>query len=196
MSTGTLEREARGDHGFWKAHARVQKWTDEQVAYAQRKSGLLVLDTDALLAIVDPYETVEAPGNLLTTAGLGRLTSLLIAGGGQGATNTATRLGVGDGSTTAVVGDTDLSAASGSTHRYFQVMDATYPSASGGVVTFKATFDASTANFQWSEWGIDIGTPTVSGGTTVAAVLLNHKIASLGTKVTGIWGLTVTITIS
>ncbi len=193
MSTDLLER---GDTARWAAHATVQKWDDEQVLWAQRKSGLLTLDGDQLLALVAPYETIESPGNLLTTAGLGRLTSLLIAGGGQGATNTATRLGVGDGSTAAAIGDTDLAASSGSSHRYFQVMDATYPQQSGGVVTFKATYDTSTANFQWSEWGIDVGTPTVSGGTTVAALLLNRKVASLGTKVSGSWALTTTITIS
>ncbi len=180
----------------WSAHARVEKYDDDQVDWVRRRSGILAPNGDQLAAHVRPYEVTEAPGNLLTTAGLGRLTSLLIAGGGQGATNTATRLGVGDGSTAAAIGDTDLAASSGSTHRYFQVMDATYPQQSGGVVTFKATYDTSTANFQWSEWGTDIGTPTVSGGTTVAALMLNRKVASLGTKVSGSWVLTTTITIS
>jgi hypothetical protein len=132
----------------------------------------------------------------LTTAGLTRLASLLIAGGGQGATNTSARIGVGDTSTAATIADTDLAAASGSTHRYFQPMDATFPSASAGVITFKSTFATGDGNFAWAEWGIDIGTPTVSGGTTVAATLLNRKVASLGTKVSGAWALTATITLS
>ena len=59
----------------------------------------------------EPYETITAPGNLLTTAGLNRLTSLMIGAGGQAATNTATRLGVGNSATAAAVGQTDLQAA-------------------------------------------------------------------------------------
>lgn len=193
MTTDTLDRK---DSLKWSAHATVQRWDDEQTAYVQRKSGLLTPSGAQLEALLAPYETTEHPGNLLTTAGLTRLTSLLIAGGGQGATNTATRLGVGDTSTTATVGDTDLAAASGSTHRQFKVMDATFPSASAGVVTVKSTYATGEGNFAWAEWGIDIGTPTVADGTTVAATLLNRKVASLGTKVSGTWALTVTITIS
>lgn len=180
----------------WRARARVRKWDDDQVEWVRSRTGVLDPQGDLLGAHIDPYETVEADGNLLTTAGLGRVTSLIIAGGGQGLTATATRLGVGDSSTAANVADTDLGAASGSTHRYFQVMDATYPSQSGGVITAQATYNSSTANFAWAEWGLDIGTPTVAGGTTVAAVLLNHKITALGTKATGTWTLQVTITFS
>jgi hypothetical protein len=184
------------DTGRWHAHALVQKWTDDQVAWVRTKTGILRPSGDLLAEYITP-EVVEADGNLLTTAGLTRLTSLLTGGGGQAATSTATRLGVGDGSTGALVGDTDLSAASGSTHRYFQVMDATYPSVSGGTITCKSTYDSSTANFNWAEWGIDVGSPTVSAGTTVNACLLNHKTsAALGTKSGGTWSLTASISIS
>lgn len=193
MTTSVLERN---DSAHWSAHLRVDKYSDDQVAWVAGRTGILAPDGDLLAAHLTPYETIEHPGNLLTTAGLGRLTSLLIAGGGQGATNTSCRLGVGDGVTAAAVSDTDLAAASGSTHRYFQVMDATYPQQSGGVVTFKATYDGSTANFTWAEWGIDVGTPTVSAGTTVGALLLNRKVAASGAKATGTWVATATITIS
>lgn len=186
----------RADIIRWHAHALVEKWTDEQVAWVRTRTGILTPSGDLLRQFIKPV-TVEVDGNLLVTAGLTRLTSVLTGGGGQAATNKATRLGVGDGSGTAAVGDTDLSASAGATHRYFQVMDATYPSTSAGVITFKATYDSSTANFAWSEWGIDIGTPTVSGGTTVGACLLNHKTsAGLGTKSGGTWVLTSTITVA
>lgn len=186
----------KGDSLKWTARAKVEKYDDDQVDWVRRRSGILAPTGDQLAAHVRPYEITEELHNLLTTAGLGRITSLIIGGGGQAATATAARLGVGDGSTAAAIGDTDLSASSGTSHRYFQVMDATYPQQSAGVMTFKATYDTSTANFQWSEWGIDIGTPTVTGGATVSAVLLNRKVASLGTKVSGSWVLTTTITIS
>jgi hypothetical protein len=181
MITDTL----KGDSLKWTAHAKVES-----------KSGILAPSGDLLAVHVDPYEVTEAHSNLLTTAGLGRITSLIIGGGGQAATATAARLGVGNSSTAAVVGDTDLAASSGSGNRQFQVMDATYPQQSAGVMTFKSTFATGEANFVWNEWAIDIGTPTVTAGTTVNAVLLNRKVASLGTKVSGSWVLTTTITIS
>jgi hypothetical protein len=186
----------KGDSLKWTARARVDKYDDDQVAYVRRRSGILAPSGDLLAAHVKPYEVTEALHNLLTTAGLGRITSLIIGGGGQAATATATRLGVGNSSTAAAIGDTDLAASSGSGNRQFQVMDATYPQQSAGVMTFKSTFATGEANFVWNEWCIDIGTPTVAAGTTVAALMLNRKVASLGTKVSGSWVLTTTITIS
>lgn len=145
-----------------------------------------------------PYHESHLPGNLLTTAGLNRVGSLIIAGGGQGFSNLATRIGVGDGVGTAAVGDTDLSAAAGSTHRFFQPADSSFPSQTNGIITVQATFTSANGNFNWNEFGCDIGTPTVSGGTTVNAVLLNHKTSiAQGTKSAGqTWVATATITLS
>lgn len=181
----------------WHAQAVVEKWDDDQVAYVAKLTGIKAPSGDLLAAHVKPYGVATADRNLLTTAGLTRLTSLLTAAGGQGLTNTATRLGVGNGTGTAAIGDTDLSAAAGSSNRWFQIMDATYPQTAAGVVTAKATFASADGNFAWNEWGLDIGTPTVTSSATVGATLLNHKTsAALGTKSTGSWALTVTITIS
>lgn len=143
---------------------------------------------------VPSYKTTEF-GNLLTTAGLNRLTSLLIGGGGQAMTNTATRIGVGNGTTAAAVGDTNLSGAS----KWFQIMSATYPQQSNGVVTLQAAFASGDGNFAWDEFGIDIGTPTVTSSATVAALLFNHKVAAgaQGTKAAGqVWTATATVTFS
>lgn len=188
---------AAGDSIHWSPVALVEKYDDDQTAWVTSRTGIHTpLARDFEAAGVRPYEVVEKAGNLLTTAGLNRLTSLMIAGGGQGATNTATRLGVGNSSTAAAVGQTDLQASSGSSNRQFQVMDATYPQQSNGVLTFKSTFATGEANFAWAEWCVDIGTPTVSAGTTVAALMLNRAVQSLGTKASGTWVLTATITIS
>jgi hypothetical protein len=149
-----------------------------------------------LAAYYEP-ETIDADGNLVTTAGLTRIMSLIIAGGGQGADNTHTRIGVGDSSTAAVIGQTDLQAAAGSTHRYFMTMDATYPSASAAVITAKATFASADGNFAWQEWCVDITSGTAAAGNTVGATMLNRKVVSLGTKVSGsVWSLTITFTLS
>jgi hypothetical protein len=181
----------------WSPVATVEKYDDDQTEWVARKSGIVSPRGAHFEAHgVKPYETIVAPGNLLTTAGLQRLTNLMIAAGGQGATNTATRLGVGNSATAAAVGQTDLQASAGSSNRQFQVMDATFPTAVSGVLTFKSTFATGEANFVWNEWAVDIGTPTVSAGTTVAALMLNRAVQSLGTKVSGSWVLTTTITIS
>lgn len=193
VSSGIAARDSIS----WRPVALVEKWDADQLAFVQRRTGILAPTGDVLSAHVAPYEVVEAAGNLLTTAGLNRITSLIIAGGGQGATNTSARLGVGNSTTAAAVGQTDLQAAAGAGNRQFKIMDATYPQQSNGVLTFKSTFASGDANFAWEEWCVDIGTPTVADGTTVSALMLNRKVQSLGTKTSaGTWALTATITIS
>lgn len=195
MTAALLERR---ESISWLPVAHVDKYDDDQTQWVIDKTGLLRPAGDDFKRLgVKPSDTADDIGNLITTAGLNRLTSLLIAGGGQGLTNTATRLGVGNGAGSAAVGDTDLGAAAGSGNRWFQIMDATYPQQSNGVLTVKATWATGDGNFAWNEWGIDVGTPTVSSGNTVAALLFNHKTsAALGTKASGSWALTVTVTIA
>ena len=185
-----------GDFAKWSPVAVVEKWDEDQTEWVRRKTGILEPSGDVLSQHVAPYEVRESVGNLLTTAGLNRLTSLLIGAGGQALTNTATRLGVGNSNTAAAVGQTDLQAAAGAGNRQFKVMDATFPQQSNGVVTAKATYPTGEANFVWNEWCLDIGSPTVADGTTVNAVMLNRRVESLGTKASGSWALTVTVTIS
>lgn len=181
----------------WTGRLIVEKFDEDQTAAALARTGLTAPTGDDFAALgMAPREVVESGPNLITTAGLGRLASLLI-GTGQAATNTSARIGVGNSSTVASAGQTDLQAASGSSNRWFQVMDASYPQVSGAVVTFRATFGTSDGNFAWAEWGIDIGTPTVSSGATVSATLLNRKVASNGTKTAGAtWVATAPITFS
>jgi hypothetical protein len=177
-------------------HWTVSRWDAEQTGWVKRRTGLLTPGIDDFhQAGVQPYLTTEVHGNLATTAGLTRLTSLLTAGGGQAIVATSARIGVGNGGGTAAVGDTDLSASAGSSNRWFQVLDATYPQVSGGVLTLKATFGGSDANFAWSEFGIDIGTPTVTSGATVNATLFNHKTAiAQGSKASGqTWAATASV---
>jgi len=183
----------------WQAHAHVDKYDADQTKYAQLKSGILAPTAAVFTALgIKPSDTADRADNLLTTAGLTRLVSLMVAAGGQAPTNTAARIGTGDGAGSAAVGDTDLSAAAGSTHRWFQVMDATFPTIAAAVITFKSTFGTADGNYAWNEWGIDIGTPTVSSSNAVSATLLNHKTsAALGTKASGsTWAFTTTITFS
>ncbi len=145
-----------------------------------------------------PYdEEIVVDGNLLTTAGLVRLLNLLI---GTAATQafdaTHTRIGVGNGSTAAAVGDTDLSASAGSTNRWFQLVSGAGSVTTGPPtkVSFSATFGTSDGNFAWQEFTVDQGT---ASGNTVTAPMLNRKVQSLGTKVAGsTWTMTVEITLT
>ena len=74
-------------------------------------------------------------------------------------------------------------------------MDATYPSRSTNVITFRATFSTGEANFAWNEWGIWNSTST----TDANANMLNRKVEdpSLGTKTSAqSWQITADITIT
>lgn len=169
---------AVSDSGLWHCHWQVRKYEDTAAHTAGRA-----------------YEVNDITGNLLTTAGLGRIATLLTAGTGNLISSTTARVGVGNGAGTAAIGDTDLSASAGSTNRWFQTCTVTIPS---NVLTFAATFASGDGNFAWQEFGIDIGTATVSSGNTVGTVLLNHKTSiAQGTKASGqVWTATATITIS
>jgi len=180
----------------WWPKVLVEKYDDDQVSWVSRKSGVKVPQGDLLRSLVTPYATAESEGNLLLTAGLNRMTALIIAAGGQAGTNTAARIGVGNSATAAAIGQTDLQAAAGAANRWFQIMDATFPTQANGVITYKATWATGDGNFVWNEWGVDIGTPTVTSSAVVNANMFNRAVASLGTKVSGSWVLTATITIS
>jgi hypothetical protein len=100
--------------------------------------------------------------------------------------NANARLGVGDSTTAFAVGQTDLQAP---TNKMRKAMDATYPTRATNVLTFRATFSTSEANWVWNEWGVF---NAASGGT-----MLNRKVENLGPKGSSqSWELTCAITIS
>lgn len=171
--------EEQKETGFWAVDFMVEKWHKPiDHFYGQT-----------------PDEVVHGERNVLTTAGITRMLSLLIGAGGQAFTNTHARLGVGNGNTAATAADTDLAGAS----KLYHGMDATFPSVATNVVTFKATFADAEANFAWTEWAIDCGgAGTGATNAVVVAPLLNRRVpgTSLGTKTGGIWTLTVTVTIT
>ena len=187
----------------WKAHAKVSKFTAEQERIALEvaaREGIPI--HEALLRDHTPYEVTEEEGNLLTRLGLHRMWDRFIGtASNQALDATHTRIGVGDGVTAAATTDTDLSAAAGSTHRWFQLVGSVATigaGASSGVLTVVATFATGDGNFAWNEFGIDIGTATVTSSNTVNAVLLNHKTSiAAGTKASGaVWTATATITLA
>lgn len=133
-----------------------------------------------------PYEVLEFPGNLLTTNGANALLTAVTGGSITAFNNANSRLGVGDSTTAAAAGQTDLQAA---TNKLRKGMDATYPSISGNRCDWRATFGDSEANWQWNEWAVF---NAASGGT-----MLNRRVeGSANTKASGTWTLTGYITLS
>jgi hypothetical protein len=123
---------------------------------------------------------------------------LIIGGGGTAFSNGNAAVGVGNSSTSAAAGDTALLG----TARY-NAADATYPQQSNGVITVQATFDTGEANFAWEEWCWVIAPSPITEGATLTSlssgteVMLNRKVASMGTKGPGSsWVFTTTVTLS
>lgn len=107
-------------------------------------------------------------------------------------TNATTYTGVGDSSTAAAVGQTDLQAA---TNKLRKAMDTNYPAIQGEQsVTdrqfkVRSTYGSTDANYDWREFAIFNAS---SSGT-----MLDRFVSSQGTKVSGqVWQLDVTITFS
>lgn len=154
----------------WKANWTVEKWFDES-DYSRG------FPSD---------ETIEVEGNLLVSAGITALLTLLIGGGGTAYNAANTYLGVGSSTQVAAIGDTNLVASS---EKFRQLVESPYPTVAGSVVTFQSTFGINDGNFAWNECG---AFNHISAGT-----MLNRKIVTLGTKTSGaVWTLKLTITIS
>lgn len=184
---GVSERQAEVQDGVqdalrWKCITRVEKYEGE---YEPGKT---------------PVEVVEREGNLLMYGGASCLWQCLIGNGtttaGQSLTyfnNANAAIGVGDSSAAAAATQTNLQAT---TNKLRKGMDATYPqhtdgTASGSAsITFKSTFGTADANFAWNEWGL------FNSATDGTGRMLNRKVESLGTKTSGSWVLTITLTLS
>jgi hypothetical protein len=168
------------EHGLWACHTRVEKFD-----HLPSDLGLSqdVWDLEVLAGHIEPYEVGDVEGNILVTAGITALLNLLIAAGGTAFNNANANLGVGDSATAAAIGQTDLQAAS---NKVRAAMVATYPQVATNTVTFRSDFTA--ANFVWNEWG--------TFNAAAAGTMLNRKVEALGTKASGTWTLTVTITIT
>jgi hypothetical protein len=151
----------------WEGRARVDKF------YA---------DDD--LARATPYETVESDPNLLLTAGATALLTRLTGTGVTAFDATNAHLCVGNGTTTPVVGQTDLQGAS----KFRKVVDAA-PIVASNTLQLVATFLVADANFDWLEAGV--------ANAAAGATLLNRFLQSFGTKTSSLqWTLTITCTVS
>jgi len=166
----------------------------------------LVAAVERMRRDATPYEVAEFD-NLLLNAGINSLeniftgnTSAANTGGAAAGTNAVfnnaqTRIGIGDSTTAAAATQTDLQAA---TNKWWQVMDATYPSVSGQVISFRITVAGGNGNFAWQEWGIDnCGGSNATSTTRSGGAMLNRAVSAQGTKTSGqTWVPTATLTLS
>jgi hypothetical protein len=154
--------------------------------------------------IGDPENIEEAFGNLLLNEGIQRLMDMTMIAtvtsnqvAGNPWSNANAFIGVGDTATAEAATQTELLAAAAATNRFYKVMSATYPIRTNQSVDFRADFTSTEANFAWQEWTVAAGATTASGaGFLTGTINLNRKVQSLGTKSTGTWTMTGTVTIS
>jgi len=133
-----------------------------------------------------PYETLEFTRNGLLNEGINMIWTLVCGGAGTAFNATYARIGVGDSSAAYAASQTDLQASS---NKLYKAMDSSYPTyGTSQKATFKSSFATSEANFAWNEWTVDNGSS--------AAINLNRKVESLGTKTSGTWALTVELSLA
>ena len=120
----------------------------------------------------------------LTNAGRDYLTQVAIGETIDAFNNTNAHIGVGDGTTAFVATQTDLVGA----NKTRKAMEATYPQRSDNVVTFKSIFSDVQANHGWKEWAVF--------NASTDGVMLNRKVEDNGTKASGTWAITVTLTLN
>lgn len=140
-----------------------------------------------------PHEVLER-ANLLLSTGLLELLDVLKGASAYHFDATDTKIGIGDSSTAAAVGQTDLQAA---TNKAYIAMDSGWPKtrtddgALGyGVFQSKATFGTSDGNYAWNE-------AVVKNTNASSGKCLCRAVISGGTKASGsTWVATHTLTLS
>jgi hypothetical protein len=166
----------------WRCHTKVAKWHDP---------------TPGIHLVTDPDEIMEIEGNLLMYGGASVQWQTLLGNGGAGALayfNAANSyIGVGTNGNSSTPNETATATAL-TTQLARLGMDTNYPAhtdstaAAGNTCTWRGTADTNTANGQWNEWGIF---NAATGGR-----MLNRKVQALGTKASGSWQLTCTLSLA
>jgi hypothetical protein len=124
--------------------------------------------------------------NLFLTVGINELWKLFSGQSANTFNNANAQIGIGDSSTAASAGQTDLQAA---TNKTYKAQDASFPSVpASGQIQYKSTFGSSDANYVWNEFVLKH-----SG----SAICLDRGVSSMGTKASGTtWVVTLTLTIT
>lgn len=133
-----------------------------------------------------PYDVSRHSGNLLMTVGITALWNLVAGIGGTAFSNAAAYVGVGDSTTAASAGQTDLQAA---TNKLRGAVSVGSPGVSGAAISYQAIFGTALANFHWQEFAIF--------NAAAAGTMLNRVVSDQGTKTSAqSWAAVITITLS
>lgn len=158
------------ENGKWVINWEVSKFTDKFAFEAN-----------------EPYETCVAPQNVILDKGAELMLKLVC--GIEGATpfdKVNAKIGVGSDTTPENPNQTGLLASS---NKFYKTVESGYPQVSGRTMVFKATYDTNEANFDWNEFSI-------VNGDGVGGIALNRKVQNLGKKVSGIWSIQITISVT
>lgn len=201
IRAGTALAEAGGHRTLFT----VEKWDVDQLNFARRRIDRLGHRRDwepgpadfARLRVA-PFETyAKDNANFVLDSGW----QMLMNGvAGSSVTKFSTsgpvgRIGGGDTATAAAYTQTDLAAATGTTHRCWELLSAnpTVGSTHSAGLIFAATFPTGDGNFAWAEFGVDSG--TAQNSTASVAPMFSRGVASPGTKTSAqVWNATVTVT--
>jgi hypothetical protein len=177
-----------------------EQWSEEACVFARKRLGLdarAEVGSHLLRALVPVEMRYEVHGNLMLNEGLTRLRDLLIVAGGTGYNNANSYVGVGDTLTAEAATQTELQATAAAANRFYKIVNAGSPTSGTNAASWAADFTTSEANFVWNEWTIASGATGASGaGFLTGTTNLNRKVQALGTKATGTWTLTGTVTFS
>lgn len=155
----------------WCINWKAEKFADE-AAYKANK----------------PFETRVATQNIVVDVGATEMLKLICGISGATPYNaTNAKIGIGNDRTPENASQTALIATSPNV--FYKGMESGYPKVEGRTMLFKSAFSTNEANFEWNEFAI-------VNGTGVGGVIMNRKVESLGTKVTGIWSLQITISLT
>jgi hypothetical protein len=155
-----------------KVNWTIEKFADEE-AYKIGKS----------------YEVSKFDGNVMLNAGITVLLQLLATNDAPNQYNNANaQIGVGDTPTPAA--DPSQTGLQAPVNKAYAGMVIAYPTVVDQTVTFKASFAAGEANFNWREF-------VVINSATADTIALNRKVENQGTKIVGqVWEITLAITLA
>lgn len=191
------------DPGRIKGVGLVEAWKPDDIALKFafegffRAKGMTPIECDrrARIALdkrgIRPLFRRMSVNSLTRDNGAHFIATLITGNGGTAWNNANARICVGTSSTA----NGSPNTATALTGEVCVAMDATYPTvgASGvgsNIATWRSTFDGSTANQAWNEWGI-------RNAASGSGDLMNRAVQAFGTKVaTVVWQITATVTFS
>lgn len=160
----------REDNARWKCETTILKYHEDISPYRRREK--------EFYETFKPYEKRVIHGNILLNMGIREMWKLICGFPADVYDNSATRIGIGDGTTEEDAAQTSLQG----TNTAFHGMGTDYPSLMNQMMVFRSNFGTDEANFAWEEWVVDNGITS-----------LNRKVESLGTKSGGTWVIAVAI---